>query len=398
MTLTDAGPRLRMLAGLLVLLGAYYAAVYPYQSMIAMTRIGMGAGGFAALTALTSVLAVGAAVLTGILGDQGWNRRHLALAAGVAGLTGMALMILWPGLVTLVLVHGVLIPVSASLFALTFSLTGALLAERPAERDRAQAGLRACLSAGFLALLVLGTFAFQRGLDVMAVYVAGAVLMAALLGLIALGWPRPAEMAGLAAPSGLRLGQSLAELAPLRISGRVLLLGIMASAGQAYMMLTSLVLPEAPGRDAGDVALYVGLVAGWEVPFMLILGRLARPEHRGVLMAAGAAVYGLHLALMPVLAGSALLWVLPVFAGIGGAAVLVLPITYYQDLLAGRPGGAAALFALQKLVCDGVAALVFAAGMRVGATETALAATALSVAAALALWALDRRASDGRAA
>lgn len=131
---------------------------------------------------------------------------------------------------------------------------------------------------------------------------------------------------------------------------------------------------------------------------MLALSRLAGRMRRATQIALGAGLYVCHLALLPVLAGHWSVWLLPVLAGMGGAATLTLPIGYYQDLTQGRTGAAAALLALQKLVSDGVAAGVFVLGMAVGGhATTGLIGTAVTLAAALGLYLADRRGDVGLA-
>ena len=71
--------------------------------------------------------------------------------------------------------------------------------------------------------------------------------------------------------------------------------------------------------------------------------------------------------------------------------VLMLPISYYQDLVAGRPGTASALLALQKLVVDVLTAVVFAIGTALGGFETvALIGVVVALAGALCLYLADQ--------
>jgi hypothetical protein len=106
----------------------------------------------------------------------------------------------------------------------------------------------------------------------------------------------------------------------------------------------------------------------------------------------GAALYATHLAFLPVLAASPLVWLLVVPAAAGGAVVLTLPMAYLQDLMAMRPGAGASLMALQKLIGDAVCAAVFALGTGLGGYGLAAALGAgLAVAGAASLWAMDRR-------
>ncbi|MBE0555511.1 MAG: hypothetical protein IH625_17655 [Rhodobacteraceae bacterium] len=385
-------PVLRMLAGLIALLGAHNAAVYPYLSLIAVSYVGLSEAALALVMALASVLAVSASVLIGILGDQRASRRRLAIVTAGCAVAGSALMLAMPGPFALVVTHGILLPVGWSIYGQAFGLAGLVMAGNPVRRDGVQAVIRAGMSATFLALLIFFTFAFADSFHLDLVYACGLGLSLALFLLVLRAWPEDGTGGLPAGRSGLNMLQSFAEIARPPVLLRMMLLGAVTSAGVVYMVLVSLVFEAAPGRSAGDVALYVGMVAGWEVPFMLLLPRIAARVRRTTQMAWGTAVYVSHLALMPVLADSAALWLLPLLAGLGGAAILTLPIGYYQDLMQGRPGAASALIALQKLVSDVVAALIFGLGMTYGGhLATALTGAGVAVAGALALHLADRR-------
>jgi MFS family permease len=125
---------------------------------------------------------------------------------------------------------------------------------------------------------------------------------------------------------------------------------------------------------------------------MLLLPRLTRGWERTRLILIGAALYALHVALLPVLAGSWTVWLLVLPAALGGAVTLTVPIAYLQDLLSGRPGAGASLMAVQRLVGDVVAALSFASGTLVaGYGAVAVLGAIVSIVAAAALLAADRR-------
>ena len=79
-------------------------------------------------------------------------------------------------------------------------------------------------------------------------------------------------------------------------------------------------------------------------------------------------------------------------AGLGGTAILTLPIAYYQDLLAGRPGTAGSMLALQRLVSELLAASAFALGSLIGGhTATAFLGAGVAVTGAMALLWIDRK-------
>lgn len=385
-------PTLRLIAAALLLMGALNASVYPYQSLVGIEKIGLSEPQFALVLVMASVVAVTASVLLGIFGDQRAGRRRIALATACCGGAGVALMIAAPGAVSMILCHGLLLPVASSLYGQLFALARLARAEDGRMRDAITGTVRSAMSLSFLGMLVFWKLAFGWGVDVMAVYVsalAASVLMTALL---AAFWPRDGATRWDDQPSGLNLRAAMAEMARPGILLRVLCLGAVAASGNLYMVLTSLIFDASPLRDQGDVALYIGIVAGWEVPFMLLLPRLAGRMTRQTLLGWGAALYCVHLALLPVLADHWSVWVLTLFAGLGGTAIITLPIAYYQDLLVGRPGTAGAMLAVQKLVADSMAAAAFALGTSLGGfTLTAALGTAVALSGAAGLLWVDRR-------
>ncbi|MBC2834636.1 hypothetical protein [Paragemmobacter straminiformis] len=384
-------PTLRLIAVALLLMGALNASVYPYQSLVGIEKIGLSEPHFALVLVMASVVAVTASVLLGILGDQRAGRRRIALATASAGALGVGLMLAAPGTLSLVLCHGLLLPVASSLYGQLFALARLARSEDGAVRDAITGTVRSAMSLSFLGMLVFWKLAFGAGVDVMAIYISALVAAVCMTTLLALFWPKDGTTRWDDQPSGLNLRAAMAEMARPQILLRVLCLGAVAASGNLYMVLTTLIFDASPVRDQGDVALYVGIVAGWEVPFMLLLPRVIGRMKRQHVLAAGAALYCVHLALLPVLADHASVWVLTLFAGLGGTAIITLPIAYYQDLLAGRPGTAGAMLAVQKLVADTMAAAAFALGTTLGGftLTAALGATIAMTGAAALLW-IDR--------
>lgn len=384
-------PTLRLIAIALLLLGALNASVYPYQSLVGIEKIGLSEPHFALVLVMASVVAVTASVLLGILGDQRAGRRRIALATAAAGVLGVGLMLEAPGPLSLVLCHGLLLPVASSLYGQLFALARLARSEDGAVRDAITGTVRSAMSLSFLGMLVFWKLAFGAGVDVMAIYVSALVAAVCLTTLLAVFWPKDGSTHWQDQPSGLDLRAAMAEMARPQILIRVLCLGAVAAASNLYMVLTTLIFDASPVRDQGDVALYVGIVAGWEVPFMLLLPRFIGRMKRQRVLAAGAVLYCAHLALLPVLADHASVWVLPLFAGLGGTAIITLPIAYYQDLLAGRPGTAGAMLAVQKLVADTMAAAAFALGTALGGFAlTAALGAAVALTGAVALLIVDR--------
>lgn len=382
-------PTLRFISLALLLFGAHNASLYPYQSVIAIERIGLSPAEFAWLLTLASAVAVVTSVLIGVLGDQYGKRRAIALGSALCSTLGIGLMLVFPGPWSLWIFNGVLLPVASSLYG-QFIALARLTAPEDEDRDAVVGALRSNLSFAFLGMLIFWTLAFGFGLSEMAVYVSAGMASLGLSLMIWARWPRDDGMPD--QRSGLRLHQALVEIARPHIALRVVLMGMISSAGNLYMVLVSLVFDASALRDAADVALYVGLVAGWEVPAMLILPRYASRLSRPAMAGIGAALYAVHLVALPVWADTHWLWVGTFFAGVGGAVLITMPIPYYQDLMTGRPGTAAAMLAVQKLASDIITALVFAGGLALGGFQgAAWIGVLVSLMGAVALWVVDRR-------
>lgn len=388
-----ADPALRAAGLVIALQGAIACSFGPYFSTLAVNSFGFGDRGYAILLALSSLASVSASVIGGIRADQTANRRQVTLVAVMSLLLGTFLMSLAPGAWVFALTAALLIPISSITFGQVFALAR-LAATRyePQQRDGIMAVIRALFAAPFVIVLPLWSLVFAGGASITLIFPVGLVLSAIMLLVVLRLWPSDNAVTWDDRPSGLSFRAALAEMGHLPIATRVLALGAVTGASTVYMAIIALVMVASVGRGTQDVALYVGLVAGLEVPFMLLLPALTRGIPRTWLILGGAALYGIHVALLPVLAGSPFVWLLVLPAAIGGAVTLTVPIAYLQDLLADRPGAGASLMAVQRLAGDVIAASCFALGTALaGYGAVALLGVAASLIGAAALWAADRR-------
>lgn len=386
-------PALRAAGLVIVLQGAIVCSFGPYFSTLAVNAYGFGDRGFAVLLALSSVVSVAASVYGGIRADQTANRRQVTLAAVVSLALGMGLMTVVPGPWVFALAAAVLLPVGSVTFGQVFALARMAATRHPeGERDGIMAVIRALFALPFVVVLPLWAVVFSQGVAVTAVFPVGLVLAGGMLLVVLRRWPQDGTTAWEDRPSGLSFLAALAEMGQPRLAVRVLALGAVNAAATLYMAIVSLVMVADVGRGVADVALYVGLVAGLEVPLMLALPRLTREVDRTLLILVGAVLYAVHVGLLPLLAGSPLVWLLVMPAAVGGAITLTVPIAYLQDLLADRPGAGASLMALKRLVGEVIAALCFALGtVLAGYGLVAALAVVVSVAGAGALWWADRK-------
>jgi MFS transporter, SET family, sugar efflux transporter len=387
-----ADPALRLAGVVMFLQGAVVCSIGPYFSTLAVHDFAFGDAGYGVLLTLSSLFSVTAAVLAGIRADQTANRRGIVLMAVAALTLGMGLMTFLPSRGVFVLVMAVLLPISSVTFGQVFALSRMVSTTYPpGQRDQIMVVIRALFAMPFVVVLPLWSVVFARGAPVQMVFPVGLALALTMLTVVVRQWPRDGRTAWADSRSGLNLRGALAEIGAAHRLGRVLALGAVNAATTVYMAVIALVMVAGIGRGPADVALYVGLVAGLEVPFMLLVPWLARGRSRTVIILVGTACYALHVALLPVLAGTALVWALVLPAAVGGAITLTLPIAYLQDLLADRPGAGASLMAVQRLAGDAMAAGCFLIGTALwGYGLVAALGAAVSLAGAFALWRADR--------
>ncbi len=372
-------PTLRMVAGLMLLQGALACSFGPYVPVMAVKEFGLGDRGYAGLMLAATLVSVAAALAAGIRADQTADRRSIALGACALMVSGALAMTLAPSTPAFLLAQGLLFPAN-TLFGQLFA-QGRLAAEPfPAERDAIQSTIRALFALPYLFVLPLWAWATGAGVPARAIYPVALVLALAMLALTWARWPK--AVAG-DRPSGLSIRAALRELGTPGLPRTILALGAVTAPGAVYWAVLGLSLTEA-GHGA-EAPLYAGITAGLEVPFMLtlpILLRLPRPQ----LILLGTGLYAIHLAGIPLLAGSPWLWLLPIPAAMGGALTLTLPIAVLQDALSARPGTAAALMALMKVTGDAMAAACFALGTWAqGYALAAALGAGLSLVGALAL-------------
>jgi hypothetical protein len=124
---------------------------------------------------------------------------------------------------------------------------------------------------------------------------------------------------------------------------------------------------------------------------MLSVGTLTKRFRRLHIISVGAVFYALFMALLPVMAPYDTVWLLIIPVAIGGGLLYGLSISYLQDLLGARAGAGASLVALQRLVSEGLAAVIFATGAAIGGYQLVafMGATMILLGAAMLLY-LDR--------
>ncbi len=384
-------PTLRLATIALMCWGVVSAAIAPYQSLIGIRLLHLPPTGYAAVMVTAALVSVSSSVVAGILADQrGW-RRQVAMVLAFSLTLGVALMRFAPAPVTFVVTHGLLVPMAAGLYGQLFALVRIASLPRPvAERERISALTRAAVSLPFVTVLPLWAMAVRAGVPILQTYSLGLVAALVVLALVLRQWPADDALPG-NARSGLSFRAALAELAHPAVLLRVVALGMTVSGVMLYMAILGPMFA-ATGRNDGLVALFAGLVAGLEIPSMMIGASLVARFPKTRVIALGAAVHAAFLVCFAMSAhiGPVLLLTLP--AGFGAGLLLMIPIGYVQDLLGHRPGAGGALIAVHQFLMAAFGALAFAIGTEIQGYAAAALVSAVIVlsGAALLVW-LDRR-------
>lgn len=385
-------PVLRMATGIMILNGMLWASFGPFVALLAVETFALGDQGFAAVTAVATLAGVVASLWIGIRADQRASRRRMAIGTCALALAGLVMMSVVPARWSFVLFHSLLFPVATTIFGQVFTLIR-LAAARYGEHDRRVivATVRAAVSLPFVVILPLWSLALARGVALVSIYPVAMVFGALMLWTVYRRWPRDAEAQWLDKPSGLSLRGALRELADPGLTLRLGALGAMASMPALYVMTMALILTQVGGRPDSHPGLFFGLVAGAEVPAMLLASFAGRHIARLPLIVAAAGLSAVFLFGLPLLAGSSWVWVLILPLALSHGVLLTVPITYLQDLLADRPGTGTSLLALQGLIGNTLAATAFALGAWAwGYEAVTVLGAAMGMAGAGVLWMLDR--------
>ncbi|MFQ1699007.1 hypothetical protein ACJ5NV_00295 [Loktanella agnita] len=386
-------PVLRMIGAATLLYGAFSATFTPYLSLIGIGVFGLSDFAFAVLMTVTLVISVTAALGVGIVTDQRATRKPLALAGAGCMAVGMALVWLGNSTATFVIAHALVLPFSATVVGQIYAVMRLYTVSHhaPELRDGITSAIRALFAVPFAILLPLWAIAFDAGLPLLRIYPAMLGLSLLFLWLIWRHWPADATAPWVEEKSALSLRASLAEVLASSIVWRLVAMGAVHSGSVLMGVLLALLFDTASGRGPGDVGLFFGAFVFFEVLVMLGVGSLGRYLRRLHIICIGAVFYALFLGLLPVLAPFTSVWFLILPAALGGGMIYGLSISYLQDLLSSRAGAGSSLVALQRLVSEGMAALIFAIGTALaGYALTAFIGAVLILCGAVALLLLDR--------
>lgn len=355
---------IRIPAATLVALAFTYASTAPYQSIIGINELRMSDGAYSALVFVSAIVNVITSLTLGIWSDRLKERRPLVLALSVAGMVGFGSIAIIHSPAVFILSTLLLVPMSNS----TYSLLFASLRARTNQMDRGQgAAVTAMVRA-----LFSGSWALAPGL--IGLYLVSSPSMTPAYGIAALAsctcfclyfFFAPGN--GSAGPAADQAGffASLKRIFVPYVLARVLVMAVLIGLQRLNGMLSPLIITHAAGGTVVDVGFVAGLTAFLEMPFMMMWGIAQRRFRTVHVLAFGSLIYCAYLLLLGFVSARWQVYALLLVNACGVAAILSVPITYLQDLIADRPGLGSSLISLNSFIGAGISAGLFAFGTEI---------------------------------
>jgi MFS family permease len=357
----------------LVTLAFTYASTMPYQSIIGITELGMSDHTYSALIFVSALVNVATSLTLGIWSDKLGDRRPLVLALSVSGMIGFGLIYEFRNVAVFMVGILLFIPISNATYAILFaSVRAATNSMDRGEAASITATVRALFSGSWaLAPGLIGLYLINSQSMTPAYGIAGLASLVCFCLYFFLAGKEPKQQASHATPIGFfaSLGRVFSPYVLVRVGILSLLFGLQ----RLNSITLPLIITHAAGGSVGDVGFTAGMVALLEMPFMLMWGSLQKRFRNVHVLAAGALIYCAYLALVSLATAPWQIYALAIINACGAAAILSVPITYMQDLIADRPGLGSSLLSVNAFVSNGLAAAIFA----IGTSFTSYSGTAL---------------------
>lgn len=341
------------------------AATSPYQSVVGIRELGLSNGLYSALIFCAAAVNVVVSILLGNLADRIGEYRTMMLTVAIFGALGYGAVYIVPAQATFVLSALFLLPIYGSLNSLLFA--NVRVATRGMERNdvaTVNSGVRAMISLSWVLVPGITGALLVNSESMLPAYLFAGLACAACFGLIAVFLPRQ-NGTDAAATRHLSYLAALGEVISPPVSVRVIAVALISSTLHVNGAILPLVVTGAAHGTVADIGVLVGIVALLEVIFIVVWGRAQRIMSHVTALAIGTVIYVIYLLLLGLASAPWHMYALTLVSGIGAAALISIPITYLQDLIAERPGLGSALISVNIFLSAGLSALLFALGTAV---------------------------------
>lgn len=389
--------RVSMLA--IFLFGFAGAATSPYQSVVGINELGLSDALYSLLILVASTVNVVVSVSIGILADRVGNYRLLMSSAILFGVVGYGIVYAMPNQTSFVVSVLLLLPIYGAVYTLLFANVRSI-ARRMSGHDAASltTGARAAISLAWVLVPGLVGFALAGGDSMLPAYLLACLGCAVNLLIVFFSLPNE----GGADPAlGKRLSYwtSFREILAPRIFLRVIAVATITSTLHVNGAVLPLIMTDEIGGSVTDIGIIVGIVALLEVVFILVWARIQMDLAPFKALALGTVIYIGYMVLLGFSTATWHIYALSLISAFGAAALITIPISYLQELIADRPGLGSSLIAVNIFLSGGLCAGLFALGTRISNySGTALLGGAAGLAGLVLLLVLDGNRKAGNAA
>ncbi|OCP15454.1 MULTISPECIES: MFS transporter [unclassified Ensifer] len=355
--------RVSMLA--IFLFGFAGAATSPYQSVVGINELGLSDGLYSLLILVASTVNVIVSVSIGILADRVGNYRVLMSTAILFGVVGYGIVYLLPNQSSFVVSVLLFLPIYGALYTLLFANVRSV-ARRMSGQDAGAltTGARAAISLAWVLVPGLVGFALAGGKSMLPAYLLASLGCATNLLLVFFSLPNER---GVDPNLGRRLSywMSFGEILAPRIFARVVAVAMITSTLHINAAVLPLIMTDAVGGSVTDIGIVVGVVAFLEVVFILVWARIQVNLLPAKALALGTVIYIGYMVLLALSSAPWHIYALTLISAFGAAALITIPITYLQELIADRPGLGSSLISVNIFMSGGLCAALFALGTRI---------------------------------
>lgn len=385
-------PALRVATLALLACGLTYGATLPFLSIVGIHEFGMSDGSLSMLLFAIALANLVYGVALAIFSDMVSDRKPMLLAVLVAGMAGFGLIYLVPDLAVFVVCAVLLIPIANASYSLIFAFVrNQTLPLEAREATQVNQVIRSLFSASWVVIPGVMAFWLAASPSMLPAWGFSAVVCVFAFCLIAAFMP--AARRDPDAPKA-RFFESLGMATRPGILARITALSLVIASSRLIAIVQPLVIVGVAGGTVKDVGLVAGACAALEIPSMLIWGALLKRLSVVQAMVTGAAIYAGFMALLAISTQTWHVYALLLPNAFGVAAILSLPLTYYQDLLQGRPGLGTSLNQISAFMANGMSAGAFALGaLWLGYAHSAWLGVVMVAVGSVWLLALERRPS-----
>ncbi|MDM9627961.1 MFS transporter [Rhizobium sp. S152] len=385
-------PTIRVSMFAIFAFGIAGAATSPYQSVVGIRELGLSNGLYSVLIFSAAAVNVIVSILLGNLADRLGEYRTMMVSAAVFGVLGYGSIYILPMQATFIVSALLLLPIYGSLNSLLFANVRAATRGMPRnEVATVNSGVRAMISLSWVLVPGVTGILLSRSTSMLPAYLFAGIACVICLVLIAAYLPRQ-RGTDHAATHHLSYLAALGEVVSPPVLIRVVAVALISSTLHVNGAILPLIVTDAAHGTVADVGILVGIVAFLEVVFIVVWGRAQRVMSNVTALAIGTSIYIVYLVLLGLASQPWHVYALTLISGIGAAALISIPITYLQDLIAERPGLGSALISVNIFLGAGLSALLFAIGTGLSSySGTALIGAAAGIVGLGLLLFFDRR-------